>query len=101
MTQTDVITKPQMTPYDNGKLFKTLKVTAKAGMKMPSHHATSEAVIVVHKGEALLKISNETHRLTAGSSFTIPKKKEHSLEVLKDFEAFAIMTNDTDIQFPE
>lgn len=101
MTHTDDSAKPQMTPYDNGEVFKTLKVTAKAGMKMPSHHATNEAVIVVNTGEALLKISNETHKLIAGTSFTIPAGMAHSLEVIKDFKAFAIMTNDTAIQFPE
>ncbi len=91
--------KPEMTPLNNGEMFKTLKITAKAGMEMPLHHSTKEAVIVVLKGEAVLKMPNGNHILAQGITFIIPPRIEHSLKINSDFHAIAIMENTSAIEF--
>lgn len=91
--------KPDLTPLDEGKSLKTLKVNALAGMKMPPHHTTKEAVIVVEEGEALLKMSNKDHTLKQGSVLIIPAGLDHSLEIKKDFTATVIMAIDSEIKF--
>ncbi len=93
--------RPEMTPLAVGKSFKTLHVSAKAGMKMPSHHTTKEAVIVVQKGEGVLKLAAEDRSLKAGDSFIIGAGQEHSLEVKQDFEAVVTMAVDGEIEFPK
>ncbi|WP_042491535.1 cupin domain-containing protein [Aequorivita sublithincola] len=91
--------KPEMTPLNNGEKFKTLNITAKAGMQMPLHHSTKEAVIVVLKGEAILKMPTQEHVLSQNTTFIIPAMVDHSLKINKDFHAIAIMENDSEIQF--
>lgn len=91
--------KPEMTLLGNGKIFKTLNITAKAGMEMPLHHSTKEAVIVVLKGEAILKMPDGEHTLAQGTTFIIPEKVEHSLKINLDFHAIAIMENTSVIEF--
>lgn len=95
----EIIHKPEMIPLKNGKTLKTLKVTAKAGMEMPLHHSTREAVIVVLKGEANLKMPEETYALFAGMTFIIPAMVTHSLEIKFDFHAVAIMESNSKIEF--
>lgn len=97
----ETVQKPELTLIDKGKSFKTLQVTALAGMIMPPHHTTKEAVIVVQEGEALLKMPNVDHILKKGTSFIIPSGIEHSLEINKDFKAVAIMAVDSEIKFKE
>ena len=91
--------KPEMTPLNNGKTFKTLNITAKAGMEMPLHHSTKEAVIVVLEGEAILKMPDGEHSLKEGTTFIIPAMIEHSLKIRTDFHAIAIMENTSAIEF--
>ncbi len=91
--------KPEMTPLTMGNIFKVLQVEGSKGMKMPPHHSTQEAVIVVQKGEALLQMPDGEHLLEAGDSFIIPAKKEHSLSILKDLKALAIMAVESEIIF--
>ncbi|TVZ28626.1 Cupin domain-containing protein [Gillisia sp. Hel_I_86] len=93
------IQKPELTPLDIGDSLKTLQVTALAGMRMPPHYTTKEAVIVVHQGEALLKMPNVDHRLKQGAVFIVPAGVEHTLEIIKDFKAVVIMGADSDINF--
>jgi quercetin dioxygenase-like cupin family protein len=91
--------KPEMTPINNGETFKTLNITAKAGMQMPLHHSTKEAVIVVLKGEATLQMPDKQHTLLQNTTFIIPAMVEHSLKINKDFHAIAIMENTSVIEF--
>ena len=91
--------KPEMTPLKSGENFKTLNITAKAGMTMPMHHSTKEAVIVVLKGEAILSMPDHNHKLSEGDTFIIPKMVSHSLKVNADFHAIAIMEVSSAIEF--
>ncbi|MGB3345386.1 MAG: cupin [Aequorivita sp.] len=93
------LNQPEMSFLKNGKKFKILNIKAKRGMKMPMHHSTKEAVIVVLKGEATLKMPDVDHNLFDGTTFIIPEMVEHSLKVERDFFAFAIMENDSEIEF--
>lgn len=93
--------RPEMIPLDRGEVFQTIQVSAKAGMKMPSHHTTKEAVIVVKEGAGLIKMEQGDHLLSAGESFIIPALLDHSLEVKEDFKAIVIMAGDGKIEFPK
>ena len=90
---------PEMTFVANGEIFKTLKITAKAGMHMPLHHSTEEVVIVVLNGEAILSMTEREHSLAQDSTFIIPANIPHSLIVISDFQAIAIMVNQSEIIF--
>ncbi len=91
--------KPEMTPLKKGEMFKILDITAKTGMEMPIHHSTKEAVVVVLRGEAILKMQDKQHTLFQGSTFIIPQMVEHSLKITADFHAIAIMENASIIEF--
>ncbi|SRX55122.1 cupin domain-containing protein [Aequorivita sp. CIP111184] len=90
---------PEMTTLSVGEIFKTLNIIAKSGMEMPLHHSTKEAVIVVLKGEAVLKMQDKNHTLSSGTTFIIPAMVKHSLKINKDFHAIAIMENTSTIEF--
>lgn len=66
---------------------------------MPPHHATEEAVVVVKKGRAELVMPDERHLLKSGSSFIIPERAIHSLTIMEDFEAVAVMVKNAEIHF--
>lgn len=91
--------RPQMTVLEKGKRFKTLKVSAKGGMQMPSHHATEETVIVVLEGAGVLNFEDGDHALQAGESIIIPAGLAHKLTVLEDFKAVVIMPITGEIEF--
>lgn len=93
------LNKPIMTPLETGDSFKTFEITAKAGMEMPNHHSTKEAVVTVQSGRAILKMPSENHVLNAGSSFIIPAGIEHTLSVEQDFRAIAVMALESEIEF--
>ena len=95
----DVLNKPELTALHVGDSLKTIEVTALAGMIMPPHHTTKEAVIVVKEGRALLKMPTTVHVLQKGMALTIPARAEHSLEVKEDFKAGVIMAVDSEIVF--
>lgn len=88
-----------MVPTGSGKLFKTFSITGKSGMKMPHHHATHEAVVVVLEGKAVLHINGEDISLNAGESRVIPAGVPHSLDVVEDFKATAVMAAKSEIIF--
>ncbi len=88
-----------MTPLTKGASFQVLKVNAKAGMVMPTHHATQEAVIVVQEGEALLKTPEGNHNFKPGTTFVLPAQMDHSLEIKKDFQAVVTMGLESKIKF--
>lgn len=91
--------QPEMSLLKSGEKFKVLNIKAKEGMLMPMHHSTKEAVIIVLKGEATLKMPDGDHNLFDGTTFIIPGMVEHSLKVDKDFHAIAIMENISEIEF--
>lgn len=95
----EVMNKPQLVPLEMGDSIKTLQIMGLAGMIMPPHHSTKEAVIVVLEGQALLKMPESDHFLKKGSTFIIPAGKEHTLTVQKDFKAIAIMAIDSEINY--
>jgi quercetin dioxygenase-like cupin family protein len=91
--------KPEMTLLKNGKMLKTFNITAKAGMEMPLHHSTKEAVIVVLKGEAVIEMPDKQHTLSKDTSFIVPAMVQHSLKIITDFHAIAIMEYTSAIEF--
>jgi len=95
----EVISKPELTPLEVGDSIKTMQVKGLAGMIMPPHHSTKEAVIVVQEGQALLKMPDSDHLLKKGSTCIIPAGKEHTLTIQEDFKAIAIMAVDSEINF--
>ncbi|TLP80191.1 cupin domain-containing protein [Maribacter sp. ACAM166] len=95
----EVLNTPKLTHLALGKTIKVIKVEGLTGMKMPAHHSTQEAVIVVQIGEALLQMKDEEHLLKAGDCFVVPAKKEHTLTILNDLEALAIMAVESEINF--
>ena len=94
-----VLNKPELNLLRTGNSLKTLEVSGLAGMIMPSHHTTKEAVLVVQEGRALLKMPTTVHVLQKGMSFTIPAHAVHSLEIKDDFKAIVIMAMDSEIEF--
>lgn len=94
------LAKPQLKPIQVGEQFKTLEVTAEAGAVMPSHYCTSDAVVVVLKGEATLVMEDGDTPLVEGSSFLIPVRKKHTLNVKKAFKAIITMSSSATLEFP-
>ncbi len=93
------IEKPVMTPLKVGESFRTFNVTGKKGMEMPEHISTKEAVVIVQEGSALLKIDGKEQTLEKEGVYIIPAKKPHSLQLLTDFKAVALMAMDSEIEF--
>lgn len=93
------IGRPTMIPHEIGKEFKTFRVSGKKGMEMPDHISTKEAVVMIKKGKALLKIDGEEQELNEGELHIIPAGKPHSLLLLEDFEAYALMQKVSEIEF--
>lgn len=90
---------PELVKLKTGLFFKVLQVTGRAGLEMPIHYSTQEAVVIVQEGSALLKIDNKEHLLQAGSSFIIPSGQHHSLQLKQDFKALVIMSEKSNIEF--
>lgn len=95
----ETMNKPELIPLEVGRSIKTIQVKGLAGMTMPPHHSTKEAVIVVQQGQALLKMPESDHLLNRGSTLIIPAGKEHTLRIQEDFKAIAIMAVDSEINF--
>ncbi len=95
----ELINKPELTPLKVGDSFKTLQINGLAGTVMPEHHSTKEAVIVVQDGRALLKMNDSNHNLKKGSVFIIAAGNNHSLTIIEDFKAVAIMAINSEINF--
>lgn len=90
---------PKLTTLQTGNTFKVYEVTGSAGLEMPLHYATGEAVVVVQEGSAVLTMDGTEHRLEAGSFFIIPARKNHHLELKTRFKALVTMGVDADIEF--
>ncbi|MDQ7918365.1 cupin domain-containing protein [Mesonia sp. MT50] len=82
---------PKTQLLNKGKVFKNLKMLAEANTIGPKHLSVEESVLVILKGEAILKIENKEYTLTAGETKIIPGGIEHYLEIIKDTEAIHIM----------
>jgi|SRR5699024_10195049 len=95
----ETINRPEMLLLEKGENFKILQVRAKAGMVMPQHHTTEEAVICVQEGEALLKMADGDHLMKKGVAKIIGAGEDHTLEVNKDFKAIVTMALHSEIEF--
>ncbi|MCM4167267.1 L-ectoine synthase [Arenibacter antarcticus] len=91
--------RPELTHLEVGDSLKILQINALAGTEMPLHHSTKEAVIVVQEGEAFLNAEGKEYFLEKGSTLLIPANMEHSLKILENFKAVAIMAKDSTIHF--
>ena len=90
---------PKMTRLDLGNRFKVLQVTGSAGMNMPEHVSTKEAVIIIQKGQAILKLKGIDHVLELNKSFVVPAGQKHELQITEDFQAVVIMEIESEIKF--
>lgn len=82
-----------------GASNKVLQVTGQAGISMPLHYSTQEAVIIVLEGSAVLIIDEKENLLEKGSAFIIPARQEHSLSLKAEFKALVVMAHDSVIEF--
>lgn len=94
-----VIEKLQVKALYVGKQFKVLEVTGNAGIDMPLHYCTSEAVVAIQQGRATLYIDGEIKELTSGMSVLLPANKKHSLKVVDTLRAQVVMTKEASIEF--
>lgn len=94
-----VIEKPQLKPLYVGEQFKVLEVTGNAGADMPLHYCTSEAVVTIQQGRAVLSIDGEAKELTPGMSVLLPAQKKHSLKVVDTLKAQVVMAKEASIEF--
>lgn len=76
-----------------------LKAEIPAGGRMPTHYATSEAFVMVIKGEAEIIFSDGEQALKEGSTLLIPERKPHTLHILKDFEAYIVIAGKARIEY--
>lgn len=90
---------PKMIRLELGNTFKVLQVTGIAGMNMPEHISTKEAVIIVQKGTAILKMKGINHALKLNESFIVPAGEKHELQITENFQAIVIMESDSEIIF--
>ena len=89
---------PQTTILQAGNLFKVLQVTGTGGMYMPEHYSSSEAVIVVQKGSAVLGLNGKEYALRQDRSFVIPAGEQHTLRLEESFQAIVIMEISSEIK---
>lgn len=90
---------PEMSPLKLGNIFKVLQVTGNTGTNMPEHISTKEAVIIVQKGTAILKMKGIDHVLKLNESFIVPAGVKHELQITEDFQAIVIMESESEIKF--
>ncbi len=84
---------------ERGKELKILNVTGTKGVEMPCHFSTKEAIIIVLKGEVLIKLEDKEIYLKPNQSLIIPASEPHTLSVKEDFAANVIMAIDSEIKF--
>lgn len=89
----------KMEEIHSNAVYKVMQVTLPAGKIMPRHFASSDAFIIVEKGEAKLSLSTKVEILKPGTSFPIPAKEPHTLQILADFKAFVVLAANANIQF--
>ncbi len=90
---------PKLVTIKTGASFKVHEVTGQAGMVMPLHFSTREAVVIVQEGSAILNIDEQKVHLKRNDSYIIPANKNHSLFLESEFKSLVIMALDSDIEF--
>lgn len=90
---------PEMILLKQGESLKILQINGRARIKMPLHHSTQEAVVIVSKGKAILNIDKKKHLLQEGNMLIIPAKQDHTLSVKTRFKALINLSNDSKIEF--
>ena len=95
----DTSQRPAVSVVKTGKTFKVYGVTGKAGMEMPLHYSSKEAVVIIQEGAAVLSIDENKHSLYAGDTFVIPGRQNHSLLLKAEFKAIVVMPLDSVIEF--
>ena len=90
---------PDLVLLKQGAFFKVLRVNGKAGMTMPEHYSSQEAVIIAQRGSAVLKLEGKEYLLQKDEPFIIPAGKIHSLNLKEEFQAIVIMPLDSEIKF--
>jgi quercetin dioxygenase-like cupin family protein len=90
---------PELITLQTGASNKVLQVTGQAGISMPLHYSTREAVVIVLEGSAILIIDNKENLLEKGTAFIIPARQKHSLTLKTEFKALVIMAHDSVIEF--
>ena len=88
-----------MEELTKNKQYRIIKVELPAGTNMSRHFATSDALIMVESGNALLIYKGETFELCAGSNQCIAAHEEHILKVVEDFKALIVMGSDAVITY--
>lgn len=61
------------------------------GEAMQEHYSTSEALIIVLEGSAMLIFKDKQVHLSKGSVYLIPGLKVHSLEALEDLKIYLVL----------
>ncbi|MBR9915573.1 MAG: cupin [Algicola sp.] len=93
--------KPQMNTLQVGEQFKVLEVIGVPNSDMPLHYCTSEAVLIIHVGRAILTMDNFEKEMKLGMSVIIPAKKEHSLKIIDSVKAYVVIARDATIEFAQ
>lgn len=82
-----------------GKNYKILNAEVPGGGAMPEHYATSDAFVIVRKGEADINfVDGTTANIKEGTTYVIPGSKQHNLKVVKDFEAYIVIGPEAKIE---
>lgn len=92
-------TNPIVKLLAQGEKFNAKQMQAKAGDLLPKHTASIESVLIVLEGECVLTLDGTDHVLKQGDSFIVPSKIVHQIQVVKDFKAVHVMTNDIEFEF--
>lgn len=90
---------PMMTDLQLGGTFRVLQVSGSTGMYMPEHFSTKEAVVIIQKGAAILKMKGVDHYLEINNSLIVPAGVKHELQLTDDFLGLVIMEADSEIKF--
>lgn len=89
---------PETQLLSEGKVFKTLRMTAEVNTIGPKHLSVEESVLVILKGSAILNIEGKEHNLKEGETKIILGGIEHYLEIIEATEAIHIMPVDNKIK---
>lgn len=93
--------KPEMKPLQTGSTVKTVQISGKAGMVLPTHRSTQEAVVIVQEGTAVLSMPYKEYTLEKGDNFIIPANVDHHLSLKTDFRAIGVMMQGSTIEFEQ
>lgn len=83
----------------SGQNYKILNAQIPGGGVMPEHYATSDAFVIVRKGEANINfIDGNIVNIKEGTTYLIPGNKQHNLKVVKDFDAIIVIGPEAKIE---